>query len=381
MSKLAKLIRHPGRYFVDAALNRQTNAKWRSRRENLGPGKPTALLVGFARWKTFILDYLPGYNAVVLSHTARLSTELIESISSYNQPHVFTWSYGAPADLALLCSRNGIPLTFVEDGFIRSVGLGADRSSPFSLVFDDQAMHFDRLRPSRLEAILASHDFDADRPLMKAAAELADRMVGQGLTKYMFASTRRVADLLRPGVRHVLVLGQVEDDLSIRYGAEAPLSGNALVLLAARENPGAQILYRPHPESLAYAKPHYSNPRLVADLCTVLGPEFGIADCIDNADLVYTVTSLAGFEAALRGKPVVTMGTPFYSGWGITQDRLPVARRTRRLTPLQVLAGAYLLYPRYAGIALESDSGKAEAVLASVARLSEAAPPGPGSGP
>src|SRR5690606_35749296 len=117
--------------------------------------------------------------------------------------------------------------------------------------------------------------------------------------------------------------------------------------LAAEENPGAQILYRPHPEALAYAKAHYSKPHDVAHIATILGPDFGIGDCLDNADMVYTVTSLAGFEAALREKHVVTLGAPFYSGWGFTEDRLPVARRTRQLTPLEVLGGAYLLYPKY----------------------------------
>jgi capsular polysaccharide export protein len=284
---------------------------------------------------------------------------------------VFAWSYSAPPDLSLFCERHGIPLTYVEDGFIRSVGLGADRTAPASLVFDDMAMHFDRLRPSRLEVLLATYDFDGDTPLMDAATRLAALMLEQGLSKYMFTPSRKVAEVLELGSPRVLVLGQVEDDLSIRYGAESLISGNQLVMQAAQENPGAQILYRPHPESLAYAKPHYSNPALVSDVCTVLGPEFSIGDCMDSADRVYTVTSLAGFEAALRGKPVVTMGAPFYSSWGFTEDRLQIGRRTRHLTPLQVLAGAYLLYPRYAGVEAEG-SAKVEQVMALVANLASA---------
>ena len=37
-----------------------------------------------------------------------------------------------------------------------------------------------------------------------------------------------------------------------------------------------------------------------------------------------TMTSLAGFEALLRGKPVTTHGQPFYAGWGLTEDICPV---------------------------------------------------------
>jgi capsular polysaccharide export protein len=59
------------------------------------------------------------------------------------------------------------------------------------------------------------------------------------------------------------------------------------------------------------------------------------------------MTSLVGFEALLRGKRVATYGRPFYSGWGLTDDRHPLARRTRRLTLDQLCAGVLLRYPRY----------------------------------
>ena len=62
----------------------------------------------------------------------------------------------------------------------------------------------------------------------------------------------------------------------------------------------------------------------------------------------HTITSLSGFEALLKGIKVTTVGAPFYSGWGLTDDRQPVPRRMRSLSLLELLAGAYLLYPRYA---------------------------------
>ena len=59
------------------------------------------------------------------------------------------------------------------------------------------------------------------------------------------------------------------------------------------------------------------------------------------------MTSLVGFEALLRGLPVVTYGQPFYAGWGLTRDHAPLARRTRRLSLDELVAGALLRYPRY----------------------------------
>jgi capsular polysaccharide export protein len=65
-------------------------------------------------------------------------------------------------------------------------------------------------------------------------------------------------------------------------------------------------------------------------------------------DEVHVNTSLAGFEALLRGKQVTTYGVPFYAGWGLTRDLGPVpARRTARRSLDELVAAALLLYPRY----------------------------------
>ncbi|MBT9386717.1 hypothetical protein KM176_22915 [Pseudooceanicola sp. CBS1P-1] len=346
MSKLEKLLRHPVQFFLDARENMQVQKETRQVIHN---GKPTAILVGFSDWKTFMVDFLPGYNVVFLGHSPRVSTKKIRSITRYPDPHVFTWSYKFPPYLAQFCAEQTIPLTYVEDAFIRSFGLGAARSQPLSLLFDDRAMHFDRSKTSELDEILASHDFAGDGTLMEQAAQIRDMIVTSGLSKYNFDDTAASLDSVFPrdGRHTILVLGQVEDDLSMRYGATQLLSGNDLVTRAVLENPEARVLYRPHPEALAFSKKHYSKPEAVSAYCHVVGPEFSLRDCIAAADEVHTVTSLAGFEAALHGRKVVTYGWPFYAGWGFTEDRDPVGPRPRALRVEEVLAGAYILYPRY----------------------------------
>jgi capsule polysaccharide export protein KpsC/LpsZ len=67
----------------------------------------------------------------------------------------------------------------------------------------------------------------------------------------------------------------------------------------------------------------------------------------ETIDRAYTITSLGGFEALLRGIPLTVLGCPFYAGWGLTDDRQSNARRTRRRSVEEVFAAAYLLYPRY----------------------------------
>jgi capsular polysaccharide export protein len=68
---------------------------------------------------------------------------------------------------------------------------------------------------------------------------------------------------------------------------------------------------------------------------------------LQQVDAVHVLTSLAGFEALLRGKPVTCYGQPFYAGWGLTADMIPLARRSRRLALDELVAAALILYPVY----------------------------------
>ena len=73
-----------------------------------------------------------------------------------------------------------------------------------------------------------------------------------------------------------------------------------------------------------------------------------IMSLIDAADEVHVNTSLAGFEALLRSKPVTTYGVPFYAGWGLTADLGAVpSRRTARRSLDELVAAALIVYPRY----------------------------------
>ena len=100
----------------------------------------------------------------------------------------------------------------IEDGILRSRGLGAALTPPLSLVRDDLGIYYDPSQPSRLEALIAA-------PLPPGGAERAETLVAAlckgGLTKYNIAGMR--PDL--PQGHRILVPGQVEDDASIRLGA------------------------------------------------------------------------------------------------------------------------------------------------------------------
>lgn len=231
----------------------------------------------------------------------------------------------------------------LEDGFLRSVGLGADLVKPLSWVVDGSGIYYDATRPSDLEALLASSAFDAE--LLSRAASLRSRIVASGLTKYNVGQ----AVWRRPHYagRVMLIPGQVESDASIAYGAAA-FSTNMELLMAVRDaNPDAYLVYKPHPDVHARLRAMGRDEHEAYRWCNEVVTDVPMGDLLREVDEVHVLTSLAGFEALLRGKLVTCYGQPFYSGWGLTDDRVPHARRSRRLALDELVAAALIRYPLY----------------------------------
>ncbi|KSV81153.1 surface saccharide synthesis protein [Sinorhizobium fredii USDA 205] len=261
---------------------------------------------------------------------------------------LFVWGPALPPALAEIATVRNIPVWFVEDGFLRSVRPSASRTPPLSLALDSRTPYFDCRQPSDLEVLLSTYDFEADAALMARARAGIALLLDSGISKYNGAPKRTAEEVYGAKTRkRVLVVGQVEDDASIRYGCPVPMTNNDLVRLAAAEQPEAQILYKPHPDVLSRVRSARSDPAEVAHLCAVITESLPLAEALSTVDHVYTITSLAGFEALLRGIKVTTAGSPFYAGWGLTDDRQPNTRRGRQLSLEALFAGAYLIYPRY----------------------------------
>ncbi|MBR0679875.1 hypothetical protein GXW74_05205 [Roseomonas eburnea] len=258
---------------------------------------------------------------------------------------IAAWPSRAPADLLPRARAAGVPVVWVEDGFIRSAGLGAGFLPAASLTLDSRRPCFDPSGPSDLEVLLATAEFPP--ALLARAAALRATLIARGITKYNLGGEAPMLPAT-PGRRRILVPGQVEDDLSVRLGGTAEVRGNLDLLRAVRAaNPDAFIAFKPHPDVEAGyrrgAVPD-AEARALADAVLSRVP---IAPLLAQVEEVHTLTSLTGFEALLRGLAVTCWGRPFYAGWGLTEDRAPLARRVRRLSVDALVAGALILFPRY----------------------------------
>ncbi len=303
--------------------------------------------VGFRRWKAANLKPLLGLHpAQVLfvpsaTRAARLQLGAGDTLAC--------WGAAAPEGVRALAQSTGARLVQMEDGFIRSVGLGSDLIPPRSLVLDATGIYFDASRPSDLEQLLSSTAFSEED--LAEARRVREFIVAHGITKYNLEPREPARWPVPPGRTVVVVPGQVEDDASIRLGCTSIRSNRALLQAVRTARPGAYIVYKPHPDVASGNRRGRLALDEVKGLADHVETHLSITSCIEACDELHTMTSLSGFDALLRGKKVVTYGQPFYAGWGLTEDlsteRSAFERRQRRLTLDELVAGCLLKYPVY----------------------------------
>jgi capsular polysaccharide export protein len=256
---------------------------------------------------------------------------------------VALWRSRVSADRLAELDRHGAVPVEVEDGFIRSAGLGANCVPPQSILVDRLGIHFDAHRPSELELMLQDLDLSGD--LLARAEAMRERIVASGLSKYDMGHERLER---RSPLRHILVPGQVEDDRAVLEGLGGPLFNRDLLARVREQEPDAYVIYKPHPDVEAGHRRGALPDREALGFADEVVRAPSISSWIDLVDEVHVNSSLAGFEALMRGKRVTTYGAPFYAGWGLTRHLGPlIPRRTRQRSITELVAICLLVYPRY----------------------------------
>lgn len=296
---------------------------------------------GIQPWKRgFVRPFVKSPSNTVLY--PKSAEEVSEDIDENSE--LLVWGHKEPPDVRELATRFNKPIMRIEDGFIRSVGLGTNVTLPWSLALDRKGIYYNPQEVSELESILNHQIFTEN--MMKDARRIRQKIVENQLTKY---NSEPIETLQLPseGKKVILVPGQVEDDASIRYGCKDIKTNTDLLNCVRQGHPDAYIIYKPHPDIVSRNRQGEVTSDFISDACDHIEIDASIISCIQYSDEVHTMTSLTGFDALLRDKKVFTYGSPFYSGWGLTEDRHSVERRTRTLTLDELIAGALLVYPRY----------------------------------
>lgn len=321
----------------------------------------------FSRWKLpFVRDFLtPATDSLIVKPKPRLKNLLHPRHFIVDYQHdLLVWGLAKRIQLEKKCQSNSKATTTkpsiwcMEDGFIRSNGLGATLLQPLSVVIDRQGIYYDATRASDLEDMLRQCT-----PLTPAKQQRVEHLhqllLDRQVSKYNVGKHKKLlipSQLKSSTVEVCLIVGQVEDDLSVQYCGSLIRSNAQLIQRVRADNPDAYLIYKPHPDVEAGLRIGKVNKQILALVDTV-AHDVAIADCLSEVDTVHTISSLTGFEALLRGKKVVCYGLPFYAGWGLTEDQdsqlapkadfLARRQRTTQLTLQQLIYCVLIGYPLY----------------------------------
>jgi len=315
-----------------------------ARRRRDAETRGTTHVLGVHPWKRVqIRPFVEGRASTV---TWTMNPEIALKRQARQGGRIVAWASREPEGFDARCRAQDAQLVRLEDGFLRSVGLGANLELPSSLVLDRQGIYYDPSGPSDIETLLQTAAFSDE--LRGRAARLRQLITASRISKYNVGSAD-LGDVMSgaEGRLKLLVPAQVANDASVVKGG-GRVHDNLGLLEAVREaRPDAFIVFKPHPDVEAGIRPGAVPEAEVLAYADAIAAKASIAHLLDEVDEVHTLTSLAGFEALLKGRRVATYGLPFYAGWGITEDRERCPRRTRRLSLDELVAGALILYPRY----------------------------------
>lgn len=272
---------------------------------------------------------------------------------NYNQ--ILTWGISQKTHAASTQAYQNQHIWCIEDGFIRSKGLGASLIAPLSIVCDGTGIYFDAKVASDLENLLKNITIDDEQNAK--ALQLKELLISQKLSKYNVGNYLNLKEKFDNQGKIVrLVVGQVEDDASI-LNCLSDITKNGDLLAKVRADfPNDFIIYKPHPDVEAGLRVgKIDDERL--KLADFVAREVNISDCLLACDVLHTISSQAGFEALLYGKQVVCYGLPFYAGFGLTHDvsnknplYVNALNRRQRQIPLtlnELIYATLIAYPLY----------------------------------
>lgn len=196
----------------------------------------------------------------------------------------------------------------------------------FRRSFTERAEPIREYRRSRIEArrarLFADHlrrkrGEDADNEYL-----LPWRLLGSNVAETVRARAARPfydgLDSVRPFVYFPL---HVTDDYKIRKVIPHTEDQASLVEQVADSlPPGYDVVLKEHPMSVGRNSISLLRRLRTRANVRLVPPHTSSHELIQRAEAVAVISSTVGLEALLYGKPVLTLGQPFYSGYGITLD-------------------------------------------------------------
>lgn len=230
-------------------------------------------------------DWLPNWKRLLKNEPLEPHDQFVNLLIENVVPTlVFCWNHDGRLEKA--CAENEVPLIFNELGMLRAPNpmtyfsdvRGVNARSGFSTEFAKSKIHLPTdtalIRLAQLEEIYCLEG-DKASPI-------------------------------------ILILLQVHDDSNIILGSPfTSMYEYVVCVLTAIEGAPFEVVIKPHPlDEIPDLPPHVHVARKDENTTCLIA----------RAEVVFTINSSAGFEAALAGKTVYVMGKAPYSNLGLTID-------------------------------------------------------------
>ena len=251
-----------------------------------------------------------------------------------------------------------LPIITTEDSFIYNVLPAVDKNKladesdrqHLGLTFNN-ILHFESQFEPDIVKMLES-DWSLTREQRLHSIALIKQIIDAEISKYNSQIVKFYNIIPRElqGNKLCLVVDQVYGDQSIIGANATPATFKNMLITAANDNPYHAIVVKTHPVSKIGKRTAFFTNEVIKDVENQIKRKiFCITGSVNpisllkSVDKVYVVSSGLGLESILLKKKVVTFGCPFYSGFGLTDDRNPKAKkRKRKLTVEELFYKVYL---------------------------------------
>jgi capsular polysaccharide export protein len=304
------------------------------------------LAIGIRPWKK--KDFYPWvktpYNQVSFCGSYADIKQQIEK-NPQTDFKLIVWGYYKPEIIKQVkCTYPKLEIMRIEDGFLRSYGLGSDFFAPLSLCIDSGDLHFHAQNRENSDFHTAIRQSSCHDMALKRVQDFVKIMHDNRISKY---NVEPKININVPKNKHIIfVSGQVSGDASLNYGGlEAHLKDDFGLLSQVRKDyPASYILYKPHPDVTQGNRKKSKNDIYCEAIYDQKIIKISIIDCIQVSDMTATLTSQTGFDALIRGKKVHCYGNAFYKNYGLCANDTP---QSQAISLDNFIHAALIDYPIY----------------------------------
>lgn len=276
-------------------------------------------------------------NCIILSKGILKIPNLDIFLKNVEQKCVIGWGHKKTSKRSQdYAKKYNLPYIALEDGFIRSIGLSHRSKSEqiISIVMDRIGIYYDATMPSELEKFIETSKFWMNSQIESRAKKLINLIVNEKIVKYNlikdeYKESERHKNkvsgrLSEKNINHnqVLVVDQTCGDAAVTFGNAAKRDFEKMLDEAVSKFGVLNVTVKVHPDTFCgKARGYFSVDKLKKKGVKILYTTQSSMEIFENFKNVYVVTSGMGFEALMFGCNVTCYGEPFYSGWGLTDDK------------------------------------------------------------